>query len=65
VTAPPPQTAPWHYGSLFVYSLACFFIGLLTGLLRIPGILPVGIGAVVGAWAAWRRWFELTPPPGG
>jgi hypothetical protein len=58
-----PQPWHWHWGSLFAYSLLCFFAGFFTGVVGIPGIIPVGAAAVVGAYAAHRRWLEVQSPP--
>jgi hypothetical protein len=58
----PPR---WDWGSFIVYGLACLFLGLLTGLFAIPGIVPVLGGAALGLWAARKSWFERdgNPPP--
>jgi hypothetical protein len=54
----PPQPWRWNWGSLFVYCVACFLIGLASGMMRIPGVFPVGLGVVAGLCAARWQWFQ-------
>jgi hypothetical protein len=54
-----PEPWTWNWGPFLIYCLVCFFGALATGLLGIPGIFPVSVGALSAVWAAWRRWFEI------
>lgn len=54
----PPWDWDWNWTYFFVYLGACFFFGLVCHLLHLPGIIPVVIGAVVGASAGQWEWFE-------
>ena len=56
----PPQRPPgWNWGAFLVYSSACFFGGLLAGLLTDLGaLLPPVLGGGVGLFAGRRGWFE-------
>jgi len=54
----PPEPSRWNWGSFLVYSVACFLGGLCAGVLMVPGVLSVIMGAGVGIFAARREWFE-------
>jgi hypothetical protein len=56
------ESTTWAWAEFFIYCCGCFFIGLLTGVLRVPGVVAVSGAALVGAWGAWRRWFERPMP---
>jgi hypothetical protein len=52
------QPGSWEWGLFFFFGIGCFFAGMVTGLLGIPGLIAVLFGALLGLWAARRAWFE-------
>jgi hypothetical protein len=60
-----PEPWTWHWGTFFIYCVACFFVSLVMGMLGVPGIFVVAVGVALGLWAALRRWFEIPLVPGG
>ncbi len=48
----------WDWFLFSGYALGCFIFGMLCSFTGIPGIVPIVIGAIVGACAGSWDWFE-------